>query len=258
MTGARRVTLSDHETCVLSAGAGGTPFVLVHAIGLDREMWRGVLAALPGSRRAVAYDVRGHGCAAGAPGPFSIAGFADDLRDLLDGLGIERAHVAGVSMGGAVAQEMALRHPERVTGLSLICTMAEGSPVYDERADDALARGVAAQAQSTLERWFAPAVLAAGGEPVRYARECLDRVDVVDWAAAWRALGGVQTLERLHTIRVPTQVIAGELDPSTPPAAMAEIARRLPQAGSHVVPRGGHMVVLEQPEEIAALLAGSG
>jgi 3-oxoadipate enol-lactonase len=240
---------------VLSAGAGGTPFVCVHAIGLDREMWRGVLERLGASRRALSYDVRGHGCAAGAPKPFSSEGFADDLRDLLDALGIEQAHIVGASMGGAIAQEMALRHPERVSGLSLICTMAAGSPVYNDRADDALARGVGAQVQSTLERWFAPAVLAAGGAPVRYARERLAALDVEDWAAAWRALAGVRTLERLPAVRVPTQVIAAELDPSTPPAAMAEIARRLTDARSHVIPGGGHMVVLEQPAAVAALLS---
>jgi 3-oxoadipate enol-lactonase len=247
----RRVALGDHETCVVDLGSG-RPTVFVHAIGLDREMWRDVIELLDGRR--VAYDLRGHGCAAGAPKPFTLAGFAADLRDLLDVLGIEQAHVAGLSLGGAIAQVFALTYPDRVSELSLVCTTAVANPVYLERGEAVVRDGVAAQVESTLERWFTSPVRAVGPPPVRYARERLlaDRAD--DLAATWHALAGIDTLERLGEIAAPTRVIAGEVDASTPPASMEELAARIPQAEFHVVPNGPHMLSLERPQELAALL----
>jgi 3-oxoadipate enol-lactonase len=241
---------------VVSSGPdAGPPYVLVHPIGLNREAWRPVTERLPAGRRAIAYDVRGHGCAAGAPKPFSMPGLADDLRDLLDALGVRSAHLVGMSFGGAIAQEFVLRHPGRVSSLALVCTMARGAAAYSERADDAEERGVAAQLDATLERWFTPELLAEDGEGVRYARESLLRMRRDDWVAGWRALAGLDTLDRLHSIEVRTRVIAGRLDPSTPPELMAGLAQRIPNSSWHVVAGGPHMLGLARPAELAELLA---
>jgi 3-oxoadipate enol-lactonase len=250
------VRLSDHETCVVSAGPRvHRPFVFLHSVGLNHRVWDGVTQRLGPCRRTIAYDIRGHGRAAGAPKPFSIAGLADDLRDLLDALEIGSAHVVGLSLGGAIAQEFALRHPERVSSLALVCTMARGVPAFAERAEDAQLHGVEHQIPMTLERWFTAGQLAEDGEAVGFVREALRALELDDWVAAWHAIAGHDALDRLHAITAPTKVIAGELDPSTPPALMAEIAKRLPSARFDVVPEAPHLLALTVPGTLARLLA---
>ena len=115
---------------------------------------------------------------------------------------------------------------------------------------------MAAQLAPTLARWFTPAALAENGWAVEYAHRCVLRANVADWAATWRALADVDTIDRLGEIAVPTRVIAGERDPSTPPELMREIADRIPGASFHVVAGGPHMLSLERPAELALVIAG--
>jgi 3-oxoadipate enol-lactonase len=102
----RRVALGDHQTEIAVAGEGSETVVLLHAIGLSWQMWRETMLASPPGKRLVACDLRGHGVAAGTP-PTTLEQHADDVRDLLDALGIERARIVGLSYGGAVAQLVA-------------------------------------------------------------------------------------------------------------------------------------------------------
>jgi 3-oxoadipate enol-lactonase len=235
------------------------PLVLIHALGLDRRMWNPVLAALPADRRVIAYDLRGHGRAAGAAPAPTVHALAADLAALLDALGVPGpVTVAGLSMGGAVAQTFALDHPERTAALELLATGADPHPAYLERALAAEAEGLAPQVGPTLERWFSPAFLAAHPDaaPVRYARDSTARAAVADWAAAWRTLATVDVRARLRDIRVPVRLVAGGDDPSTPPALMATLAADLPNARLTVLPGLRHLLCLEAPDRVAELLAG--
>lgn len=107
----------------------------------------------------------------------------------------------------------------------------------------------------TLTRWFTPAALAVNGWPVRYARDLLQRTDVGNWAASWRALAGVDTLRSLGSLALPVRVIAGELDPSSTPAGMRAISDAIPGAEFTVVPAAPHMISLDRPTDLATLLA---
>ena len=252
---ARRVALDDHQTLVLDAGRGGEPFLVIHALGVDRDMARGLLPRLSAERRTIAYDVRLHGAAAADPASFRLETCADDARTLLDRLGIQRAHVAGFSMGGAIAQHLALRHPERVASLSLLCTMARAPrDVYLERAATAERDGMEALVAPTLTRWFSAEALASDGWPVRYARRCIAEARVEYWAAAWRGLAEIDTLDRLGSIAAPTHVIAGEHDRSTPPEQMREIADGIPGSRFTVIAGAPHLAALELPGAVADAL----
>jgi 3-oxoadipate enol-lactonase len=107
----------------------------------------------------------------------------------------------------------------------------------------------------TLTRWFTPEALAVNGWPVRYARDLVQRTDVGNWAASWRALAGVDTLPRLGTLRLPVRVFAGEMDPSSTPAGMRAISDAIPEAEFAIISAAPHMISLERPTELAALLA---
>lgn len=252
------VDLGDHATAAIDRPGDDPslpPLVLVHALGLNRLMWRDTIAALPTDRRVIAYDLRGHDRAAGAPRVTDLAHFAADLERLLDALGVPAVHLAGLSLGGSIAQEFALTRTDRLVALDLIATVAEPQPAFVERAAAAERDGMDGVLAGTLTRWFTPAALAANGWAVRYARDLLQRTDVGNWAASWRALAGVDTLPRLHTLALPVRVIAGELDPSSTPDGMRAISAAIPGAQFTVLPGAPHMLSLERPVHLAALLA---
>ncbi|MET7570692.1 alpha/beta fold hydrolase [Streptomyces sp. NPDC005492] len=254
----RQVGLGNHSTRLLDRPAerpsDRAPLVLVHALGLDRLMWAPVIGRLPADRRIIAYDVRGHGRAAGAPPAPDLHALADDLVRLLDELGVERIGLVGLSMGGAIAQTFAVDHPNRLTDLYLVATAADPQDAYLQRAAEAETHGVGAQLPAALERWFSPAYLAAEPAPVRYARQSVRRTDVADWCASWRALARLDTRAALSGIKVPTRVIAGGDDPATPPAMMRDIARDIPGADFAVIPGVRHLISLEAPDRLARLL----
>ena len=167
---------------------------------------------------------------------------------------LERAHVVGLSYGGGIAQTAALSHPERFESLVLAATTYYPFEAFEARASSAETDGMDAQVAPSLTRWFTPAALAVNGWGVRYARERVRRGDPADWAAAWRSFKGLNVQDRLGTLRIPTLVLAGELDASTPPGLMAGIAGRVPGAAYRELPSTPHMQTLERPELVAKAL----
>ncbi len=249
-----RIRLADHETTVAQRGTSGPPVVLAHALGLDWRMWLPVLDALAAGRRVFAYDIRGHGSAAGAPVPGDMALLGTDLLDLLDALDLDIVHAVGLSYGGGVVQSAAVRAPERFASLSLLATTDTPFPAFAERARIAEEEGLVAQVGPTLIRWFTPTALAVNAWGVRYARERVLRDDVTDWAGAWRAFTDFPVREQFARLTMPALVVAGGADSSTPPELMRGIAERLPDATFREVPGAPHMLTLESPEPVADVL----
>jgi 3-oxoadipate enol-lactonase len=247
------VTLADHRTGVITAGNDGpTPILLMHALCMDRHYWRAVAPVLATRAPVIAYDLRSHGLAGGGSLPTSLDQLADDAAELLDRLDVERADVYGASYGGAIAQHLALRHPGRVRGLALIATGAKFP--RDElraRAANAERDGMAAQVPESLARWFLPDTVAHNTWGVRYARARLLRARVEDWAASWRTMADLDTVDRLAEITAPTLVVSGDQDLSSTPELMNQLAQGLPNGRLASMSPGTHMMVLEQPEVLA-------
>lgn len=249
-----RIRLADHETVVAQRGESGPPVLLIHALGLDWRMWEPVMGTLASSRRVFAYDIRGHGAAAGSPSPFTMEDAAADLVAVVDALGLERAHVVGLSYGGGIAQTATLRHPERFDSLALLATTDYPFDAFEARARSGEVDGMAAQVIPSLTRWFTPEALAINGWGVRYAREQVLHGNAVDWAAAWRAFKGLDVQGRLANIAGPVLVLAGERDASTTPEIMTGIAKRIPGSVYQELPATPHMQTLERPELVADAL----
>lgn len=251
----RRITVRDHETVVAQRGDSGPAVVLIHALGLDWRMWESVMDELAVGRRVFAYDIRGHGSAAGSPTPFTMADTGADLIAVLDALELDRAHVVGLSYGGGIAQTAAVAHPERFASLSLLATTDYPFDAFESRARSGEVDGMDAQVVPSLTRWFTPAALAVNGSSVRYARELVLRGNSTDWAAAWRSFIGLDVQGRLAEFPSPVLVLAGTEDASTTPAIMSGIAERIPGSVYQELPGAPHMQSLEQPALVAAALA---
>ncbi|MFI0897308.1 alpha/beta fold hydrolase [Streptomyces sp. NPDC020983] len=246
------------------SGAGARPpVVLLHALALDATMWRAQQHALAGrGHRVLAPHQRGFGGTPLGAEPPSVDVLADDLRRAMDGRGVERAVLAGVSMGGYVAMAFARRWPDRVLGLGLVSTRAA--------ADDAAAReGRLAFAAAMADPAAAPAWAAAAAGRL-FGPTTRDRRPAV--AAELRAAGAAAppasvawaqraAAERpdsgphLAALAVPALVAVGEEDGLVTVGEAEATARSLPGARLAVVPTSGHLPPLETPHTLTGLLA---
>jgi len=253
---ARRLNLGDHET-VFSETGQGEPYILIHSLGADWRVWRDVIPALREEHRLIAYDLRGHGYASNAPKVEAMQTYVDDLARLLDELNLRNVRLAGLSLGGAIAQMFTLQHPDRVTSLALLSTMDHGArETYRANAEAAEHDGMAAQVATCLLRWLTPEIVAENSWFVRYLRERIIRAQVPNWAAAWRTLAEFDISANLGELRVPTHLIAAEGDgQTTGPLVMKAMADRIPQAKYSIVAGAPHLSPLVKPHEVATLLA---
>lgn len=235
-------------------GTSSVPLVLCHSLGTDHRMWEPMVAALPAEVDVIAFDVRNHGPDRSSATAFDVPIAVDDLVWLLDRLGVETCCLVGISMGGVIAQEFAIRHRDRLAGLALMATRGKGARTGEERASAGERDGIASQLPVTLSRWFSPGFLAVNGPEVRHVRRLLLSWNVQAWASGWRAIGSANTVGRLALSSVPTLCVAGESDASSPPHVLQAIADVLPDATLHVVP-GPHLFPVEDPRPVASLLA---
>ena len=228
----------------------GRTVLLLHPVGLDATCWESQVEALMSSYRVLRVDLRGHGRSDVPPPPYTLSGFAADVDTLLRQLGLAPADVIGLSLGGMVAQVLALEHPTDVRSLVLVDTnstlSAEARRAMVERGEAARWGGMTSILDSTLSRWFTPGFM--GSEIVAGTRKRLLADDVEGWAAAWRAISELDTEPRLPEIRVPTLVIIGENDLSVPVSRARAMADRISGAAFHVVPGAPHMAPLERPD----------
>jgi 3-oxoadipate enol-lactonase / 4-carboxymuconolactone decarboxylase len=236
-------------------GPPGAPaLLLVHSLGTSLRIWDTQAEALARGFRVVRFDLRGHGLTEVGAGPCTVEDLAADALGVLDALGIAGAHVAGVSIGGMVAQAVAARAPARVRSL-ILCDTAMALPPPEmerQRAAQVCAEGVAAIADTVLARWASPAYLASPAG--RGLRAMLLRTPAPGYAALCEALAVADLSRAAREIRVPTLVVVGELDPSTPVAAAEALRDAIPGARLAVIPGALHVPQLDHPDEVTAAM----
>jgi 3-oxoadipate enol-lactonase len=238
---------------------GGAPrhtVVLSHALGCDRSMWDGLAARLSADCRVVTYDQRGHGVSDAPAGPYTMAELAEDAAALIREVGGGPVVFIGLSMGGMVAQELALRHPELVKALVIANSCAgydeAGRAGWTARVALVQAQGMGAVAEMAMPRWFGDGFRAAQPATVDRWRRRVAGTHPGGYVGTCEALRGMDTVARLPQIAVPTLVIAGELDPGTPVAMSDTLARGIPGAELAVLDGASHLSVLERPDAFAA------
>ena len=230
--------------------------VLLGSLGSDRSMWDAQVSDLSRDHTVVAVDHRGHGASEVVPGPCTVADLAADVLALLDSLGVDGFHVVGLSLGGAVAQWLAVNEPARVQSSALLCTAAKfGEPAgWVERAAAVREGGVAAVADAVVARWITPARAEAEPELVAKLREMVLGTTTEGYAAACDALSGWDNRADLGRITCPTLVLAGDEDPSTPPEVLREIADGVPGSTFVTLSPAAHVPTVEIPDRVSEAL----
>jgi 3-oxoadipate enol-lactonase len=230
--------------------------VLSGSLGTDVSMWAPQAAALSERFRVLRYDLRGHGQSPVPPGPYALSDLGEDLLALLDELGIARASLCGLSIGGMVSIWIAANAPERVRRLVLCCTSAYLGPEsgYGERAALVRKSGIEPIADAVLARWFTPAFAPRNASTVQQLRKGLCATPPEGYAGCCEAIDGMDLRGALGQVRAPTLVIAGEADPATPPAHGQFIAETVDDAEFAVLPDAAHLAPVEQPEAATALI----
>jgi 3-oxoadipate enol-lactonase len=232
-------------------GPSDAPTLLfVHSIGTTLHLWDAQAAAFSADYRVVRYDARGHGQSSVTPQPGSIAQFAADVVSLLDALGVERAHICGLSLGGLTAQWTAIHHPERVARLVLANTAARIGSVegWNARIAAVRAGGMAAIRELALVRFFSAEFRARRPEVVAAYGAMLTAMHSDGYVAACAALRDADLHSRVGTINAPTLIVAGGRDEATTPAEAEALHAAITTSALVVLPEAGHLSNVEQPD----------
>jgi pimeloyl-ACP methyl ester carboxylesterase len=241
----------------------GEPLLLIAGLACDHSMWADVVGVLAGRYRVIVFDNRGVGRSASPEGPYTIRAMAGDAAALLDALGVGQAHVAGYSMGGQIAQELALARPGQVRSLMLLSSCARP----DERNKAVI------QTWAELAGVVEPRLMARLLLPWLYSNAFFTRPGAVERLLTLlldnpypptpqgiyhqsRAVGDFDTTDRLGDIGCPTLVLAGKEDALLPVPFSEQLARGIPGAELVVLEKAGHGLLVEDPDGVAqAMLA---
>ena len=238
----------------------GEPLLLIMGLGATLEWWWRLMPVLVPRYRTIVYDNRGVGRSDVPPGPYAIPAMADDAVAILDAAGVASAHVFGASMGGMLAQELALNHPSRVHSLILGCTACGGTQVVPASREVAVALG----ARNTMTReaamWaMAPYIFDAGTPREVVAEDIAVRLQATVTNEGYFAqLGAIRawsgTYDRLPGLAMPTMVIHGETDQLVPAENGRIIATAIPNARLVMIPHASHIFFTDQFEASSSAL----
>ena len=248
-----KILVNNVEMAYDDTGGTSVPLVLIHGFPLDRTYWAGQVSALANVARVITPDLRGFGESSLPNAPVSIAQYADDVRGLLDALGIERAIIAGLSMGGYIALSFYRQFANRVRALILADTRAgtdspEGKLGRDVNINLVREQGAAVLAERLLPKLLLPQTLATNAPAAQFARAMLSRQPVEAIAAALAALRDrPDATPRLNEINAPTLIIVGEQDALTLPSDSHIMRDAIHDAQLVTIPNAAHLANLEQP-----------
>jgi pimeloyl-ACP methyl ester carboxylesterase len=250
-----RANTNDTELYYESTGAGA-PVLLVMGLGMNATGWWRTVPVLAGAGlRVIAFDNRGMGRSSRPPGPYSLAQLADDCVAVLDAAGESSAHVYGISLGGMIAQELALRHPGRVRSLVLGATTPGGArsvaidadvrAFFDRRAGMPPEEAVWASVPYN----YGPGTRAEHAQ--RIGEDIAQRLrfpaEPEFYLAQLAAALSHDAHERLGEIAAPTLVIHGDSDVMVPPGNAALLVEAIPDATLELLPGAGHLYPTDEP-----------
>ena len=251
------VTVNQLRIFYRLEGNHGLPvLVFSHSIGTDHALWEPQVQDLLSHFQVLRYDTRGHGASEAPPGEYSVEQLGRDVLGLVEALNLPQFSFCGLSLGGAVGQWLAIHAPEKLTGLILANTSPRvGTPeLWQNRINAVQQGGMVAIADTAIQRFFSPESLAPSSAYVDSIRSVLLGTDVTGYVGCCAALRDFDFKDNLPDIGIPTLVIVGERDVSTPWTGNGEIlAQRIPQARVTRL-SAAHLSNLEAPKSFTAAL----
>ncbi len=247
--------LGDIRLNVVESGdPDGAPLMFANSLGTDLRLWDQILPLLPQGLRIIRYDMRGHGASDCPPAPYSMGQLVRDAELILDHLGIANCVFVGLSIGGMVAQGLAVKRLDLVRAIVLSNTAAKiGQPsMWDERIAAARSGGIEALADATMDRWFTRAFRAS--PDMQYWRDMMTEQHPDGFIGCMHAISGTDFYTPTSGLRLPALGIAGSDDGSTPPDLVRETTDLIPGSEFHLIRRAGHLPCVEQPQEYARVL----
>lgn len=232
----------------------GPVVVFANSLGTDLHLWDPILPYLPEGLRLLRYDKRGHGQTSVPPAPYRMGTLVSDAETLLDHLNIRDCVFVGLSIGGMIAQGLAVKRLDQVRALVLSNTAAKiGTPkMWQDRMDDLKERGLEGVADSILDRWFSRGFRTSPEIPVW--RDMLTRQPLEGYIGCCAAISGTDFYTPTSGLRLPTLGIAGSEDGATPPDLVRESVNLIPGSEFHLMRRTGHLPCVEAPEAFAQRL----
>ncbi|MGF6870899.1 alpha/beta fold hydrolase [Paraburkholderia sp. MM5477-R1] len=239
-------------------GTLGSPVVvLIHAVGLDLSYWEKQIQLLAPNYDVIAVDLPGHGQSAAPPADWSFEKAAAGIVAVLDDAAVRAAHLIGLSIGGMIAQEVAISYPARVRSLMLLATAAafsdEARAAMLQHAALAEARGMEA-VLPFVHYWVTSETARDRPDIIDRISLSLLRLDASDYALIWRMIAGFDASARLGTVRCPTVVLVGDRDLNTPEAYAVLLAAAVQQGNTIVLPGASHLIPLDLPVETASAI----
>ncbi|WP_186252322.1 alpha/beta fold hydrolase [Burkholderia gladioli] len=239
-------------------GEGPRELVCIHGVGSYLEAWQGAINALGGGFRVLSFDLRGHGRSERVKGRYEIDDLVGDVLALADHAGFARFDLAGFSLGGLIAQRLALTHPARLRRLVLLATVAGRTAEERARVAERLAalqageRG--AHYDASLSRWLTEDFQARHPALVDELRRRNARNDPDCYAAAYRVLAQTDFGGLIDQIAMPTLIATGECDAGSNPRMARYMHERIPDSRLAILPNLRHSLLNEAPEQVAALM----
>ncbi len=228
----------------------GPWMTLSHSLACDSFMWEPQVKALSSRYTVLRVDTRGHGKSGAPPGPYSLDMLARDFRELLDVLGIQKTHFAGLSMGGMIGQTFALNYPGVLQSLILADTTSQRAPnaaqVWGDRIRQAQANGMAPLVEPTLARWFTEPYRLAQPQIMKRFGDQIAATPVAGYAGCCAAIAEIDLTGRLHEILCPALVIVGDQDLGTTPDQARTIQSNLPGSELVILESAAHISNVEQ------------
>lgn len=229
--------------------------VFSNALGTTLHLWQKVIPLLPEGIRFIRYDMRGHGQSDVPPAPYSMGQLVSDAEAVCDALQVKDAMFVGLSVGGMVAQGLAVKRPDLIRALVLSNTAAKiGNPAFwQERIETVRANGMVTAGAEIIRRWFGRDF--DGSPDVAQWRAMLQAADPDGYAGTCAAIAGTDFYTPTSGLRIPTLGIAGGHDASTPADLVRETVDLIPGSQFEVMSRCGHMPCIEDPITFAEILS---
>ena len=240
----------------LEGPANGPTIVFSNSLGTDMRIWDGVLSYLPKNLKILRYDKRGHGLSDCTNSPYSMGTLVKDIEALMDSLKLKNSLFIGLSIGGMIAQGLALKRLDLVGAMALSNTAARigNRQIWEERINKVKSSGLKALTEETMRRWFSDDFFES--KEIYKWKNMFERQPLEGYIGCAHAISGTDFYTPTSSLRLPTIAIAGSEDGSTPPDLVRETSDLIPGSKFNLIKGAGHIPCVEAPIKYANILSG--